>query len=150
MTADRPTGSSEAQPRLGKGLRMVSVVLGSALVAALTHLAVAAVADGLDVPAQPGSSETVTLAVGMSLALGAIVAGAAMLLASLLLPRVTHAIRVAQWIGVAVLALSLVPIGLSWRDLASPAGLVVLHVVVGIVVVAGLDWAMDDAATVDA
>lgn len=148
MTADRPTGSSESQPRLGKGLRMVSVVLASALAAVVTHLVVAAVADGLEAPGPSGEAQA--LAAGASLAVGAIVAGAAMMLAALLLPRVTHAIRVTQWIGVAVLALSLVPIGLAWGDLASPAGLVVLHVVVGIVVVVGLDWAMDDAATIDA
>lgn len=148
--SSQPPSDVTDQPRLGKGLRMVSVVLGSALVAAVVHLAVAAIADGLDVPARPGSSQTTPLVVGQSFAVGAVAAGAAMLLASLLLPRVTHAIRVTHWIGVAVLALSLVPIGLSWGDLASPAGLVVLHVVVGIVVVVGLDWAMDDAATIDA
>lgn len=147
MTTNEP--AQPPRPQFGHSLRIASVVLASALVAVVTHVVVAGLADGLDVPAAPGASGTTTLATAQSLAVGGIVAGAAMLLASLLLPRATHAIRVTQVIGVGVLVLSLVPIVLAWSELASPFGLVVLHVVVGITVLLGLGWAMDDVATAD-
>lgn len=145
MTTNEPA----RQPRFGHSLRISSVVLASALVAVVTHVVVAGLADGLDVPAAPGAPGTTTLVAAQSLAVGGVVGGAAMLVASLLLPRVTHAIRVTRIIGVGVLVLSLVPIVLAWSELASPVGLVVLHVVVGITVLLGLGWAMDDVATAD-
>lgn len=149
MAEDRTTRNRPVV-KFGSGVRMASVVLLGAVVAVVTHVVVAGLFDGLDIPAQPGSAETTTLAPVQSLVVGAMAAGAAMLVAALLLPRVTNAIRMTQAIGLAVLVLSLVPIALSWGDLASPSGLVVLHVVVGIVVLVGLDWAMDDVATADA
>ncbi len=147
MTTNEP--AQPPRPQFGHSLRIASVVLASALAAVVTHVIVAGLADGLDVPAAPGTSGTTTLAAAQSLGVGGIVAGAAMLVASLLLPRVNHAIRVTRAIGVGVLVLSLVPVGLAWGDLSSPFGLVVLHVVVGFVVLVGLGWAMDDVTTAD-
>lgn len=148
MPDERPPAAPDV--RLGKGLRMGSVVLASALAAVVAQLVIEAVMGPLDVPAPGNTGPTAPLRPAASMGVGAISAGAALLVAALLLPRANRAIRITQGVGVIVLLLSMVRVAVSWSDLTTPAGLVVLHAVVAIVVLLGLDWAMDDVATANA
>lgn len=136
--------------RFGKGLRMASVVLAATLAAAVGQVVLEALLGSMDVPLSGDTGPTAPLRLGASMGAAALSAGAALILAALLLPRVTRAVRVTQAVGVGVYLVSLVRIALSWGDLASPFGLVLLHTVVAATVLLGLGWAMDDVATVDA
>ncbi len=147
MTAAPPPAAPDR--RLGKGLRMASVVLAATLAAILGQLAIEAVVGPLDVPLPGDTGPTAALRLSASMGVAAIMAGAALMVAALLLPRANNAVRITQGIGVVVLLLSLVRVFTSWGDLAAPAGLLALHTVVAIVVLAGLDWAIDDVATAD-
>ena len=122
-------------------MRATLLVAVATIVAIVAHLAAEAAGPDLTIPAQPGTSETVGLALWQTALVAAVVATAALAVVPLLARWSRRPVRSIRLIGTLVLALSLVPVAQSWTVVGSPWGLVVLHLTVGAVVLGGLGLA---------
>lgn len=129
---------------------MAAVVLAGAVAALVGQLLVEALMGPLNIPAPGDTGPTAPLRLGASVGVAAIASGLALLLTRLLAYRLDRAVRIAQGVGVAIFLLSLVRVAVSWNDLTTPAGLLVLHTIVAAVILAALDWAFRDTADHDA
>lgn len=127
---------------MSRAARWLTLVVATAVAAAVTQIVINLVSADLTVPSEPGSEETMALPVVVTALVAGVSALVGLVGTSVLRRFTDRAVPIALVVGVAAVAFSMLPVVTVWSTVANPWGLVVLHLVVAAAALGGLPAAV--------